>query len=798
MYKHLLVIITLICCGVDGVAQVSDSYVIQYVKDGKEAGKTEEQLVKELAAHGVTEEQAERIKKRFEENLFIDDQPLSDDNADRTYNRVNNLMEGVIVPVADKTAGGSGGKPVFGQNIFKGKNLTFEPNLNMATPENYRLGPGDEIIVHIWGMNEAVLRHTITPEGDITVKNIGPVYLSGMTVREADEYIRKRLSKIYGGVDPENDASQIKLTLGKIRTIQVNVMGEVVVPGTYRLSSFASLLHAVYCAGGISDIGSLRNIALIRKNKRIAVFDLYDMIMDGNLAGDARLMEGDLILVPPYEMIVQISGKVKRDMYYEIKRGETLASLFNYAGSFTGDAYTRSVRVIRGEDTEYKIYTVDEANYETFKLEDGDIVTVEGILDRFENRVEIRGAVYRSGVYELSEKLHTVKQLIGKAEGLMGDAFLNRAQLFREREDFTKEVIPIDLKALMDSLDADVPLKRNDVLVISSIHDIQENGYLTISGMVARPNRYPYAENTTLEDLILQAGGLLESASTVQVDVSRRIKDPKGMEPSSVLSEIFTFSLRDGLVIDGERGFLLKPFDDIVVKRSPAYQVQRKVAVRGEVVFEGAYTLVRKNERLSDLIKRARGLTADAYPEGSRLLRRMNEKDRFVRSMALRMATQQLGNDSIVVNPLFEDDRYSVGIELENALKNPGSDYDVVLCEGDELIIPEFQSTVRINGVVMYPNTVFYKKGEKLSYYINQSGGYGHRAKKSKVYIVYMNGMVSKAGKYRSDMIQPGCEIIVPSKKESKGLEVLSTILGFTTSAASVATMAAAVANLAK
>jgi protein involved in polysaccharide export with SLBB domain len=770
---------------------MSDSYVIQYVKEGQKAGKTEEQLAKELAARGVTKEQAERIKSRIEESRI---------EEGRIYNRADDFVEEAYDSIAHEAIedNGLGGKQVFGRNIFNSKKLTFEPNLNIATPENYRLGPGDEVIIHIWGMNEAVLNYIITPEGDITVKSLGPIYLSGMTVKEANEYIRKELSKIYGGIDPGQDASQIRLILGKIRTIQVNVMGEVAAPGTYRLSSFASLLHAVYSAGGTSEIGSLRNIALIRNNERIALFDLYDMIMDGNLADDTRLMDGDLILVPPYEMMVQITGKVKRDMHYEVKHDETLAALFGYAGRFTGDAYSRSVRVVRGEDTEYKLYTVDEANYETFKLKDGDVVTVDGILDRFDNRVEVRGAVYRTGMYELSEKLNTVKQLIQKAEGLKGDAFLNRAQLFREREDLTKEIIPINLKALMDGANDDIPLKRNDVLVISSIYEIQENRYLTIVGMVARPNRYPYAENTTLEDLILQAGGLLESASTIQVDISRRIKDPKGTKSSNMLSEIFTFSLKDGLVIEGDSGFLLKPFDDIVVRRSPAYQVQRKVTLRGEVVFEGTYTLIKKNERLSDLIKRAKGLTADAYPKGARLLRKMTEKDRLVRSMALKMATLQLGNDSIVVDPLLDEEVHIVGIELENALKNPGSDYDVVLCEGDELIIPEFQSTVRIQGVVMYPNTVFYKEGEKLGYYINQSGGYGHRAKKSKVYIVYMNGMVSKAGKYSPGLVQPGCEIIVPSKKKAKGFEALSAMMSFATSAASMAAIVAAMANLSK
>ncbi|NDV57826.1 SLBB domain-containing protein [Bacteroides sp. 519] len=800
MYRILFFFLMTFASITFSMAQMSDSQVIQYIKDGKKSGKSEKQLGLELQARGVTREQGERIKKNYEEGKLNDgstiDQSVEGQQRERLHDSADDLTEGSLDLIATEVADPDK-KHRFGSNIFRSRGLSFEPNYNMATPESYQLGPGDEVVINVWGANETTIRQVISPEGDIQVNNIGPVYLSGMTVKEANAYVQRELGKIYSGINATDAVSQIRLTLGKIRSIQVNVMGEVAVPGTYTLSSFATVFHALYRAGGTNAIGSLRNVMLMRNNRRVATVDIYDLILRGDFSGDIRLMEGDFIIVPPYETLVTITGKVKREMDYEMKEGETLSTLLKYAGGFTGDAYSDAIRVVRKTGPEFRIFIVDRPDFSTFKVEDGDAVSIGSTLDRYENRVEVRGAVFRDGMYELDGSTNTVKQLIAKASGLKGDAFLNRAQLFREYEDLTVEIIPVDLKALMDNAIPDIPLMRNDVLVISSIYEIQDRGSLTISGEVARPGEYPFAEQTTLEDLILQAGGLLEAASTVQIDVARRIKDPKSKEPATLLSETYTFALKDGLVVDGTPGFVLQPYDDVVVRRSPGYQIQRRVTVSGEVLFEGGYALKKKNERLSDLVNRAGGLTPDAYPKGARLLRKLSEEERTVRAATLQLAMQNLGSDSIAASTLKVSDTYAVGIDLDKALANPGSDYDVVVVEGDKLVIPEFISTVRISGVVMYPNTVFFKKGEKLSYYVNQAGGYGHRAKKSKAYAVYMNGTVSKIKNYDSHAIQPGCEIIIPSKKERKGFDI-STLMSITSATGSLATMAAAIVALTK
>ena len=535
----------------------------------------------------------------------------------------------------------------------------------------------------------------------------------------------------------------------------------------------------------------------MRGGSQVAAVDVYDYILKGKLDDDIRLEEGDVIIVPPYDMLVDIDGNVKRPMYYEMKQGETMATLIHYAGGFAGDAYTEEVRVIRRTGRENRLFSVQEPDYAGWKLEDGDAVTVGAILDRFANRVEIRGSVYRPGMYELGGTLNTVKDLVARANGLTGDAFQNRVLLTREREDLTHEVIAIDLAALLAGRVPDIPLQREDVLVIPSIHELEAKGAFTVSGEVTRPGIYPYVENTTLEDLLVQAGGLLESASTVKVDVSRRIKDPESTEPGSELSKIYTFSVKEGYVIDGTPGFVLEPFDVVEVRRSPGYQVQRRVTIAGEAVFAGGYTLIEKNERLSDLVKRAGGLTPDAYVKGGRLIRQMNEEERAQRQAALDMALMNTGSDSISVAKLRLSDRYTVGIELDKALANPGSDYDVVLREGDYLYIPEYISTVKITGEVQYPNTVTYLAGKGPSYYIEQAGGYGKMAKKRRAYVVHMNGTVSRLKRFRRNKIEPGSQIIIPSKKERKGVNI-AEIMALTTSAASIGTMAATIANLTK
>ena len=685
---------------------------------------------------------------------------------------------------------------VFGRNIFTDRNLSFEPNLDIPTPENYVLGPGDELIIDVWGTSENTVREIISPEGTIHVAGIGPIFLDGMSIQDAERSLRREFSKIYAAISGKS--VHIKLSLGGIRTIMINVMGEVQVPGTYRLSAFASVFHALYRAGGVSGIGSLRDIRVVRGGKEVTCIDVYDYIMKGKLTDDIRLSEGDVILIPPYENLVSISGKVKRPMAYEMKKGETITTLLSYAGGFTGDAYRDAIRLFRLNGKEKQIYNVGQDDYQSFVLTDGDELSVEAVLRRFSNKVEVRGAVYRAGVYQLDDSITgTVRQLISRAEGLRGDAFLNRALLRREHEDLTHEMIPVDLKRMMAGAVSDLRLQKNDVLYISSVKDIEKEGTLSIYGDIRNPGDFPYVKNTSIQDLIVKAGGLLESASMVRIDVSRRIRDPKSISSSTVIGKSFAVELKNGLVMGEDKGFELEPYDIVFIRRSPGYRKQANVTVEGEVAFTGNYTLIQSNERLSSLIARAGGLSKEAYVKGARLIRRMTADEMRQKKDVLRLSVR--GSEKASVSPvtLEASSTYPVGIELEKALVNPGSDEDMVLREGDVLFVPKYVSTVTINGAVMYPNTILYQKGSSLSYYIEQAGGFGNRALKRRVYVIYMNGMVSRLKRRMGNAIEPGCEIIVPSKKGRKKT-VAADVTGMNTSIASIAAMVAAMVGMTK
>lgn len=801
--------------GVVMAQQMSDDQVIQYVKEANKSGKSQKQITTELLRRGVTKEQVSRIQQKYSESNTVSNKSnempsqlrqrtLVDDGGGQRrttdYSEVGMLDEtvgGRVDNRADNTATTDNASQIFGHDVFTNRNLTFEPSINLATPVDYRLGPGDEVIIDVWGASENTIRQSISPEGTIQVSGLGPVQLSGMTVKDANAYLQREFSKIYSGISGSEPTSQIKLTLGDIRTIQINIMGEVAVPGTYTLSSFSSVFHALYRAGGVNKIGSLRSIKVVRNGKTIADLDVYDYLMKGKMKDDIRLQEGDVIIVNPYESLVRIAGKVKRPMFYEMKPTETVATILNYAGGFTGDAYKKAVRIIRKSGREHQVYNVDEMDYSVFRLDDGDSISVDAVLKRFENRVEIRGAVYRSGLYELSGTVNTVKQLIKKAEGLRGDAFLNRALLDRENEDLSHEVIAVDLGGLLKGTVADIPLQKNDILYIPSIHDLKEEETISIHGEVASPGTFLFSKNMTIEDLLVQSGGLLEAAATTKVDITRRIKDPKSTSFSSVLGKTYSFDIKDGLVVGGEGDFHLEPFDEVYVRKSPAYRKQQNVVVAGEVLFGGNYALVKKNERLSDLISKAGGITPDAYVKGARLIRKMTEEEQRRQADAVRMARMGEGKDSISVEKLNISDTYTVGINLEKAISNPGSDFDLVLREGDVLFIPEYINMVKISGAVMYPNTVLYKRGESLRYYINQAGGYGNLAKKKKAYVVYMNGTASRLKSRDKKAIEPGCEIIVPSKEEKKRMST-AEILGMGSTTASIAAMIATMVNLFK
>lgn len=793
----------LMLCSIMAFA-ITDQQVIDYIKQQTAAGKSEQQIGKELMAKGVTPEQAKRIKAQLESQQQGENQATRQTVTSAESERKHNAAEDVSVSSIENMqreiekgdAMSGSGRKIYGHQVFNSQSLTFEPSENLATPQNYRLGPGDEVVIDIWGTSEDHMRQTISPEGSIMISQIGPVYLNGLTIKDANQHIKSAFSRKYAGM---NDAeTDIQVTLGQVRTIQVDILGEVATPGTFRMSPFSSVFHALYRAGGINDIGSLRNIQVLRNGKKVAGVDIYDYLFKGKTSGNIRLQEGDVIIVPPYEQLVNIDGNVKRPMYYEIKPDETVKSLLDYAGGFTGDAYGGMVRLSRQSGTENELYNIDRGEFATYRLQDGDIITVGTILDRYANRVELKGAVYRPGMFAIGDGLKTVRDLIDKADGVTEDAYTDRVLLYREGPEKQLEVVALDLKDILRGAAPDITLKRNDMLVISSVNELEERGDVYIGGQVARPGAYPYAANSTVEDLIFQAGGLLEGASTARVDISRRIVDPSATEATNQLAQEFTVSIENGLAVGKGKGFRLKPYDRVEVRRSPGYAPQETVAIDGEVLFAGTYTLRKRNERLSEFVTRAGGLIDGAYIKGAHLSRRLSESELAARKEALRLAmsnnSENMG-DSIAIDKIDLSNMYNVGINLEKALANPGSDYDLVLVPGDSLYVPEKQSTVKISGDVMFPNAVIYEPGKKLSHYINQAGGYGQRAKKGKAFIVYMNGTVARAK--RNTPIEPGCHIIVPSKPQNGGTD-WSKILTLTTGFMSVATMVATIPNLFK
>lgn len=780
-------------------SSMTDQQVLEYVKQGMSEGKDQRQMATELARRGVTREQAERVKKLYEQEQGVSTSKMSGTEQNEARLREATQEESTTSVLENPQPDSrelAQENQVFGRNIFNTRNLTFEPSVNLATPPNYRLGPGDEVIIDIWGTSQNTIRQQISPDGTINIEKIGPVSLSGMTVSEANEYLKRVLGKTYSGLDAPDGTLEIRLTLGNARTIQINVMGEVIQPGTYALSSFSTVFHALYRAGGVNEIGSLRNVQVTRNGKTVAKVDVYDFIMKGKTQDDIRLQEGDVIIVPAYEALVQISGNVKRPMKFEMKKNETLATLINYAGGFSADAYTRSLRVVRQNGEEYEINTVKEIDYSAYPMRNGDVVTAEAILNRFTNKLEVRGAVYRPGIYQLNGEINTVRALVNEAKGLMGDAFTNRAVLQREREDLTTEIISVDVRSIMAGTSPDIPLQKNDILYIPSIHDLEDRGGVAIFGEVAKPDSYSYSDNMTLEDLIIRAGGLRESASTVRVDVSRRIKDPKSTHSTDSIGQMFTFALKDGFVIDGEQGFTLQPYDQVFVRRSPGYQAQQNVQVTGEVIFGGTYAMTTTEERLSDLVKKAGGATPKAYLHGAKLIRVANDEEKKRMRDVINLMNRQFGEAMMDSLGIRVEDTFSVGIDLEKAMAQPGSEYDLVLREGDVLSVPKLNNTVKVNGAVMMPNTVGYLSDKNANYYLDQAGGYALNAKKSKKFVIYMNGQVARIKGRSKDKIEPGCEIIVPSKK-NKRVNV-GEILGYASSFGSLATMFATISNLIK
>ncbi len=840
-------------------SSMTDDQVMKFIVKEHNAGTPQSQIVTKLMQNGVNIEQIRRVKKKYEraakdqglgqvsrttarknyrrlrsngkkkangdakDDEYLDDKKSQYDSQNRlkdgrvkdkrsyvfddTNDEWNDMRDELdeFVPdtaaLLEKLMMEKTKRKVFGRNIFNNKNLSFEPNMNIATPQNYRLGPGDAVFIDIYGASQKTIECTVSPDGFVTIDGYGPVEVSGLTVSQANAKLRSTLGSRYS-------SSHIKLTVGETRSIMVNVMGEVKAPGTYTLSAFATVFHALYMAGGTNDLGTLRNIKVYRNNRLVTVVDIYDYMLNGKLTGNVRLADNDVIVVGPYDCLVNLTGKVKRPMWYEMKKNESVGSLLKYAGGFTGDAYTKSVRVVRKTGKEYSVYNVDEFDMSSFQVSDEDSVSVDSILDRYSNMVEIKGAVFRPGMYQVGGEINSVRSLLEHADGLREEAFTARAVMHRMKKDRTLEVVPVDVEGILDGKVADVPLQPNDVLFIPTKQEMMEEQTITIHGEVNYPGIYKYASNETLEDFVLQAGGLKNSASTVKVDVARRVMNPKALTNDSISAYTYSFALKDGFVIDGTPGFHLMPFDDVYLRKRPGFSKQQNVVVEGEVMFSGTYTLQRKNTRLSDVIKAAGGINDRGYAAGATLVRKINESERKRLEAARKMALEQYeqvaaeeaaktGKSVDITNSerikKFQiEDTYSVGIELDKAIANPGSDVDIVLREGDRIVVPQYTGTVKINGEVMYPNTVGFVKGKKASYYIDQAGGFNNKAKRGQTYIIYMNGMVAKVSHNAKPM--PGCEIVVPSKATTKMSIAETMTIG--TSVASIATMIATLANI--
>lgn len=798
-------------------SQMSDSEVVDFIARERRAGTSQSQIVTKLTQRGVQIEQIRRLRSQYNSRIRKENSAYGTTGVQKsedvsTTSRIGTTAQDFTtarhddkdniyadaaeehseyerdIEMMQETSGDATGKKVFGRDVFNRKGVSFEPNMNIATPQDYVLGPGDQLVIDIYGASQKTLTYTISPEGTVTVSGVGPVQVSGLSVAAAQERIRQRVGAHYS-------TSSVRLTVGQTRTIMINVMGEVKSPGTYHLSAFATVFHALYMAGGINDLGTLRNVKVFRQGHLVTIVDIYEYIINGRLAGNIRLQDNDVIQVGPYDCLVGITGNVKRPMFYEMRKTETVGTLLKYAGGFTGDAYKKSVRLVRQSGERYTVHNVDEFEMNAFTVDDGDAVSVEGILNRYENMVEIKGAVFRPGQFNLNNNVYSVRSLIQAADGLTEDAFLEHAIVHRLKEDRTLEVIPVDVKGIMEGTVADLPLNNEDVVFIPTQEELRKDRIFTITGEVMNPGKYEYADNTTIEDLIVQAGGLRDGASLARVDISRRINNPHATEKTRDIAESYTFSIKEGLVVDRGRDFLLEPYDIVHVRRSPGYVMPKNIKVTGEVNYEGAFTLEKKNMRLSDAIKMAGGVTQDSYIKGARLIRTMNDEERVRKQAVLdALHNNMTENDSVAWNKMELDSTYTIGIDLERALAEPGGRFDIVLRENDHIDIPEYNGTVRISGDVQFPNTVTYVEGKKGKWYIENAGGYSDTARKKRAFVIYQNGMMERLSK--GAVIEPGSEILVPSKKKKHwSFSELSTLGSVLTP---LATMVALISYLSK
>lgn len=813
------------------VDDLTDTQIRQLIQRAEAIGYNDQQLEQMAAAQGMKATEIQKLRLRVEKirkldgnNLPKDQKSAKDQNKSRTYENtqadslLNNKNKGKQTNEFDKKSVADeeklamqelfeGLKPkIFGADLFKNGEITFEPNLRMATPKGYIIGPDDELLIDITGDNEQDYKLKVSPDGTIRLQYVGLISVAGLSIEQATAKIRTAMSATYPAL--RSGRTNVAVNLGNIRSIKVVLTGAIVKPGTYTLPSLATVFNALYASGGPNENGSFRNIQVIRNNKIITTIDVYDFLLNGIQKGNIRLQDQDVIHVPVYQTRVEIIGEIKRFALFEVVKGESLKNVLDFAGGFSNQAYTGKIKVLQNTDKERRITDVEAMDYANYQPNNGDKFIVESILDRFENRVQIIGAVFRPGQYELDKGL-TLKGLIKKADGLTEDAFLYRGYISRLNTDNTPALLSFDVAKIMSGETTDIPLKREDKVTISSLFDMRDEYKVSIQGEVRSPGDFDYAKAMHLEDLVQMAGGFKEGATPTRIEISRRIKNSDANSASARTAEIFVVNVDKDLRLLNQQ-FILEPFDIVSVRNAEGYTVQKQVKLEGEVLYPGTYTINRKDERISDVVKRAGGLTNSAYAEGASLKRpgaektnpasknAINNKEEEDKKLLNLKRVQQTGvKDTLsaeLEQKLLQSDL--VGIDLQDILKKPYAAYDLILEDGDIIRVPKMLQTVKVTGEVLNPNGIVFRPGKGLKQYINGAGGFTANALKRNVYVKYANGSAEAVKKFlffRSyPKIKPGSEILVP-KRAAK--EPLST-QGWIAVSTAVASLAAIVITL--
>lgn len=753
------------------VSDLSDSQISAIQQKMQSEGISMSQIDQYAASQGIPQAKVDQFKARI---VTFDQVPSAGTlhaNSARTAPAVNTLTP----------ANAAQPLQIFGSSVFKNANLSFEPNLRLATPQDYVLGPDDQLLIDIYGVSEVSFKPYVSPEGTIMIPNVGIVNVNGLTITQAKKLIIAKLSTVYRGIPAGN--TFVNIALGNIRSITVFVIGEIQSPGSYTIPSLATVYNALYQSGGPKESGSFRDIQLIRDNKIIATIDLYDFLVYGKQS-NLRLQDQDVIKVLPYKNRVTLTGEVKHPAIFEMKKGETLQDLIDFAGGFTENAYRESITGFRNTLTEKKVIDIDNKAYATFLTEPGDQYQVGKLLNRFENRVQISGAVYRPGVYALTPGMR-IKDLILKADGLREDAFVNQAVIFRKNSMQLPEMRSFIPRAVMNDTD-NILLQRDDSIYIASVLNMHEKDSVYISGEVISPNTYAFADGMTLKDLLLLANGFNHKANIAEVEVYRQITDIKTLNANVIKAKTFKIKMDKNLDY-GEAGtFKLKREDHVVVRSIFGAEDLKQVSVVGEVVAPGNYILTSKNQHISDLLNDAGGLTAYAYPSGAMLIRkpRANKSTQILNNVAqktiehqqkdLRDSLHQTAPQELLQEPDM------VAIDLQEIIKHPKSPDDLILEEGDVLSIPKRPETVSVTGEVLMPALIRFQKGKSLEYYIQHAGGFSSRALKSKSYVIYPNGSVDATSSFLGiksyPEVQAGARIVVPAKPERHGLNAAESI----------------------